>query len=449
MDTTGSLSTACLLDGHAQIRRQIFKNAFGNALGNAATAAIRSYQLPDVKVPELPINIAPPTGSVVVGDIPQSIGSVGLAQKGTYGAALSASAQLTHYNPFNGPLLASADDYSTYTGVYGLPGGAAQGSSDYLMLSSGGFEKNKDLNQLYTLVAEERVRGAPAIGTTNPSMTDLMGYVKDYEAVGVAHPDVPTLAGVTVTASADESAGMSGLAYINSRISGFNNAVKDRFVDQGSRDLREGDYAGFIGNGLLYAGYSALIPNSVEEGVIGFAGGTVIGKGLGLVAKGATAAFPLLGRDLGDLSGGTVSKVKGWLADAKPVGDVVPNSTTASELSPFTQRYLSETGGRWGTTATREQNFAISQELEARGYTFGQRPGGGLGSEEYIPGPGPGTKGSAYVDITAIAPNGRTVRIQTVTTMADGVTPTPSEMAAAARIRAAFPNDKLLLVPKR
>jgi filamentous hemagglutinin len=127
----------------------------------------------------------------------------------------------------------------------------------------------------------------------------------------------------------------------------------------------------------------------------------------------------------------------------------VANSTTISELSPFTQRYLSEAGGRGGTTATREQNFAISQELEARGYTFGQRPGGGLGPEEYIPGPGPGTKGSTYVDITAIGPNGRTVRIQTVTTMADGVTPTASELAAAARIRAAFPNDKLLLVPKR
>lgn len=142
----------------------------------------------------------------------------------------------------------------------------------------------------------------------------------------------------------------------------------------------------------------------------------------------------------------------GQLNSGIPLGirsPLVPNPTTAPELSPFTQRYLSETGGRWGTTATREQNFAISQELEARGYTFGQRPGGGLGPEEYIPGPGPGTKGSTYVDITAIAPNGRTVRIQTVTTMADGVTPTASELAAAARIRAAFPNDKLLLVPKR
>jgi hypothetical protein len=30
----------------------------------------------------------------------------------------------------------------------------------------------------------------------------------------------------------------------------------------------------------------------------------------------------------------------------------------------------------------------------------------------------------------------------------DGVTPTPGEAAAAARIQAAFPNDTLILVPK-
>ena len=116
-------------------------------------------------------------------------------------------------------------------------------------------------------------------------------------------------------------------------------------------------------------------------------------------------------------------------------------------LSPFTERYLTESGGRWGGTATRQQNYAISQELEARGYSFPERPGGGLGPEEYIA--GSGSRGGTYVDITGIAPNGRTVRIQTVTTLADGVTPTASEAAAAARIRAAFPNDKLLLVPKR
>lgn len=125
------------------------------------------------------------------------------------------------------------------------------------------------------------------------------------------------------------------------------------------------------------------------------------------------------------------------------------DAAESETLSPFTQRYLSESGGRWGSTATREQNYAITRELDTREYTFGDRPGGGLGPEEYIAGPGGGSKGGSYVDITATAPNGRTVRIQTVTTRADGVTPTASEAAAAARIRAAFPNDKLILVPKR
>jgi hypothetical protein len=41
------------------------------------------------------------------------------------------------------------------------------------------------------------------------------------------------------------------------------------------------------------------------------------------------------------------------------------------------------------------------------------------------------------------------IRVQTVTTRADGVTPIPSEAAAAARIQAAYPNDQLIIVPKR
>lgn len=58
-----------------------------------------------------------------------------------------------------------------------------------------------------------------------------------------------------------------------------------------------------------------------------------------------------------------------------------------------------------------------------------------------------GTRGGTWVDITAT--NGTKIfRIQTVTTLADGVTPTASEAAAAARIRAAFPNDQLILVSK-
>lgn len=56
-------------------------------------------------------------------------------------------------------------------------------------------------------------------------------------------------------------------------------------------------------------------------------------------------------------------------------------------------------------------------------------------------------RGGTYVDITLT--NGTlTMRIQTIDTLADGLTPTLREAAAAARIRAAFPNDPLILVPK-
>jgi filamentous hemagglutinin len=40
-------------------------------------------------------------------------------------------------------------------------------------------------------------------------------------------------------------------------------------------------------------------------------------------------------------------------------------------------------------------------------------------------------------------------RVQTIDTLADGVTPTQAEAAARDRIRAAFPNDELILIPKR
>jgi filamentous hemagglutinin len=80
------------------------------------------------------------------------------------------------------------------------------------------------------------------------------------------------------------------------------------------------------------------------------------------------------------------------------------------------------------------------------GYTI--TGGGGIASEEYIPGSGPGTSGGTYVDITAVSPSGNTVRVQTVTTQGNGITPTASEQAAAQRIQSAYPNDALILIPK-
>ena len=114
-------------------------------------------------------------------------------------------------------------------------------------------------------------------------------------------------------------------------------------------------------------------------------------------------------------------------------------------MSPLLARYLAGAGGRWGGAATRQQNHNIAMGLESQGYTI--TGGAGRASEEWIPGASGGTKGGTFVDITAT--NGaNTIRIQTVTTTSNGVTPTAGEMAAAARIRTAFPNDQLQLIPK-
>jgi len=106
-----------------------------------------------------------------------------------------------------------------------------------------------------------------------------------------------------------------------------------------------------------------------------------------------------------------------------------------------------EAGGRLGSPATRAQNSAIADSLESRGFTI--TGGGGRLPEEYIPGPGGGTKGSNYVDVTATR-EGSTVRVQTVDTRADGVTPTTREAKNAARIRSQQqPGDHTVLIPKK
>jgi hypothetical protein len=82
--------------------------------------------------------------------------------------------------------------------------------------------------------------------------------------------------------------------------------------------------------------------------------------------------------------------------------------------------------------------------MERRGWTV--TGGGGRLPEEYLPGPGGARRGSSYPDITATK-NGQVLRVNTVDTYADGVTPTAREAANAARIRAQT-GEHLLLIPK-
>ncbi|MBC2844626.1 DUF6443 domain-containing protein [Winogradskyella flava] len=103
-----------------------------------------------------------------------------------------------------------------------------------------------------------------------------------------------------------------------------------------------------------------------------------------------------------------------------------------------------KTGGRLGNEATRRQNATIASELESRGYEI--TGGGGRMAEEYLKPIGGGRRGGSYPDITATR-NGRTLRVNTVDTRANG-TMTTREAANAARIRAQKPNDHLLTIPK-
>ncbi len=129
--------------------------------------------------------------------------------------------------------------------------------------------------------------------------------------------------------------------------------------------------------------------------------------------------------------------------EGEVLGPVVEAAETAT---PAFSETVVGSGGRLGSTTTRALNANLAEHLEAQGFSL-EGGGGGRLPEEFIPGPGGGVKGGTYVDVTAR--NGSNwVRIQTIDTLADGVTPTAREAAAAARIRAAFPNHTLILVPK-
>lgn len=99
--------------------------------------------------------------------------------------------------------------------------------------------------------------------------------------------------------------------------------------------------------------------------------------------------------------------------------------------------------GRLGKAATRQHIAQVVGEMENRGWTV---TGGGKLPEEYIKGANGGVKGSSYPDITAVK-NGNTLRVNTVDTLADGVTPTARETANAERIRSQT-GGHVLLIPK-
>jgi hypothetical protein len=139
-----------------------------------------------------------------------------------------------------------------------------------------------------------------------------------------------------------------------------------------------------------------------------------------------------------------VLRLPGGPATRNPVVQEALEIGVLREVTPA-QASLSGVGGRLGNATTRAQVEEIAAELTKRGWTVVR--GGGL-SEEFIAGPAGGRLGSAYPDIT-VTKNGRVLRINTVDTLADGITPTPYELANAAKIRALRPGEHLILIPKK
>ena len=132
-----------------------------------------------------------------------------------------------------------------------------------------------------------------------------------------------------------------------------------------------------------------------------------------------------------------------------PAGKVVAAGVKKLDAAPGGKK----SGGRLGNEATQAHVRQVAQELEDRGWKI-TGGGGKLTAsgdrlpEEHLPSKAGGRKGGNFVDITATK-DGKVLRINTIDTKADGVTPTKREASAAASIRSKLePGEHLILIPK-
>jgi RHS repeat-associated protein len=199
---------------------------------------------------------------------------------------------------------------------------------------------------------------------------------------------------------------------------------------------------GAIFGGLFGGVDAALQGKSGKEILYAAAQGGLVGAVLGPLAKIRFVAPVLVAFGSSTGVAGTVEAIEkgNWALAVFRAGMVLIGFRT------FVEEPVGS-GGRWGGENTRFQLHVYAKFLESKGWKI-VNGGGGLMPEEYLPGSGPGTNGSNYVDLTATK-NGVVLRINTVTTKSDGITPTLEEAAAAALIRSKIPpNDVLMLLPK-
>jgi hypothetical protein len=253
------------------------------------------------------------------------------------------------------------------------------------------------------------------------------------------------IAGVTAALTAGVAQGLGGAG---ADVAGEpDTALSYASADQGPLRITvhplwyEGNLPGpGVGSGI--GGLEAAASSTSWGSLLGGGVGSAIGIGLGATD---TAYLPtrfrpcllssMLPGDCGGAGGGGGGG-RGSLDAGKAVGGLIDGLVRG--LKSIAR------GGRLGSARTRAHVEAVAEEMESRGWEI--TGGGGKLPEEYLRGPY-GRLGSSHPDITATK-NGRTLRVNTVDTYADGVTPTARETANAARIRAQTPGDHLLLVPK-
>jgi RHS repeat-associated protein len=218
--------------------------------------------------------------------------------------------------------------------------------------------------------------------------------------------------------------------------------------------------AALNGSRLAHTSYTAL--NTIQLGRSGYEvyqGGTRVYDGdnwgylqMGLGGLGATGSAGMLFTPLKSqrvLLQGDIFRIsrkcpivdKTDLINAQAI---INNNPALNGVGASGGGMIVRTGGRLGSQATRAHIADVAAELKSRSWRI--TGGGGEFAEEYLCGAGGGRLGSNWVDITAMK-NGQTLRINTIDTLADGLTPTAREAAAAAAIRAKT-GGHLLLIPK-
>lgn len=227
--------------------------------------------------------------------------------------------------------------------------------------------------------------------------------------------------------------------------------------------LISGTLAGAVGGATSSAANTLASGGTGDEALQMASIGAFTGSVGGAVGAGAGSLTSNLAKSAGAslLARQVIGGASGGASGDVAVQSILLGTKMQEEFSPM-QLLLATAGGGagggidakvsaargpgiLGKQSTRDQLNAISAELVRRGYTI--TGGGDRLPEEYIAGPGGARKGASHPDITATK-DGKTIRVNTVDTLADGVTPNRREATNAARIRAQT-GEHLLLVPKK